>query len=64
MNIFIMKNTFVKIYTYHLLIDIFYRNKESKLGFKTVSLSLMTFFIGTKGVFKKNIAQSSIKHEV
>ena len=28
-----MKNTFIKVYIYHFLINIFIKNKELKLGF-------------------------------
>jgi len=66
MNRFVLKNTFVKIYTYHFLIDIFYRNKESKLGFETVSLSSMTFFMDMKEYLKKTwlSLQSSTKFKM
>jgi hypothetical protein len=34
MNRFVLKNTFIKVYIYHFLINIFYRNKKSKLCFR------------------------------
>jgi len=33
MNKFILKKTFIKVYIYHFLINIFYKNKKSKLCF-------------------------------
>jgi hypothetical protein len=33
MNRFVLKNTFIKIYLYHCLINIFIKNKQSKLNF-------------------------------
>ena len=33
MNIFVLKNTFIKVYIYHFSMNIFYRNKKSKLCF-------------------------------
>ena len=33
MNIFVLKNTFIKIYVYHFSINIFFKNKRSKLCF-------------------------------
>ena len=34
MNRFALKNTFIKIYIYHFLTNIFNKNKKSKLDFK------------------------------
>jgi hypothetical protein len=34
MNRFILKNTFIKVYIYHFFINIFYKNKRSKLCFE------------------------------
>jgi hypothetical protein len=33
MNRFVLKNTFIKVYIYHFSINIFYKNKRSKLCF-------------------------------
>ena len=33
MNRFVLKNTFIKIYIYHFLINIFIKNKKSELYF-------------------------------
>jgi hypothetical protein len=34
MNRFVLKNIFIKIYIYYFLINIFYKNKKSKLCFE------------------------------
>jgi hypothetical protein len=39
MNIFALKNTFIKIYICYFLINIFIKNKKSKSYLETVSLS-------------------------
>jgi hypothetical protein len=33
MNRFVLKNTFIKVYIYHFSINIFYKDKKSKLCF-------------------------------
>jgi hypothetical protein len=42
MDIFVLQNTFIKVYIYQFLINFFYKNKKSKLRFEDQ--------IGTKGV--------------
>jgi len=44
MNRFVLKNTFIKVYIYYFLINIFYKNKESKLGFGDRVIVLNDFF--------------------
>jgi len=50
MNVFVLKNTFIKIYIYYFLIIIFIKNKELKLGFGNRVVALNNFFMGTKRV--------------
>ena len=33
MNRFVLKNYFIKVYIYHFFLNIFYKNKRSKLCF-------------------------------
>ena len=44
MNIFVLKNTFIKIYIYHFSIDIFIKNKKSKLCFGDRAVVQNDFF--------------------
>ena len=46
MNRFVLKNTFVKVYIYHLLIKNFIKNKKLKLGFEDRVVVLNNFFYG------------------
>jgi len=46
MNRFMLKNTFIKIYIYHILIKYFYKNKESKLDLGHCVVILSDFFYG------------------
>jgi hypothetical protein len=46
MNRFVLKNTFIKVHIYYFLINIFYKNKESKLGFGDRVIVLNDFFYG------------------
>ena len=43
MNRFVLKNIFIKIYICHFLINIFYKNKKSKLDFENRIASSMTY---------------------
>ena len=45
-----MKNTFIKVYIYHFLINIFIETESQSYVLETVSLSKMTSFTSTKGV--------------
>jgi len=49
MNGFILKNTFIKIYIRHFLINIFIKNKESKLSFRDHVVVLNDFLYGYGG---------------
>jgi hypothetical protein len=44
-----LKNTFIKIYIYHFLINIFIKNKESKLNFGDHVVVLTDFLYGYQG---------------
>jgi hypothetical protein len=50
MNRFVLKNTFIKIYIYHFLINIFMKTRSQSYALETVSLSKMTSFSNTEGV--------------
>jgi hypothetical protein len=50
MNRFVLKNTFIKIYIYHFLINIFMKTRSQSYAFETVSLSKTTSFSSTEGV--------------
>jgi hypothetical protein len=50
MNRFILKNTFIKIYIYHFLINIFIKNKKSKLCFRDRVIIKTTSFINLVAV--------------
>ena len=50
MNRFVLKNTFIKEYIYHILINIFIETRNQSCVLKTVSLSKTTFFTSTDGV--------------
>ncbi len=39
MNIFVLKNTFIKVYIYHFLINIFIETRSQSYVLETVSLS-------------------------
>jgi len=45
MNKFVLKNT-IKIYIYHILINIFYKNKKPKLSFRDCVIVLNNFVFG------------------
>jgi len=49
MDKFVLKNTFIKIYIYHFLINIFIKNKESKLNFGNHVIVLDDFLYGYGG---------------
>jgi len=49
MNRFILKNTFIKIYIYQILINIFIKIKKSKLGFGDLVAVLNDFIYGYRG---------------
>jgi hypothetical protein len=49
MNRFVLKNTFIKIYLYHFLINIFPKNNESKLDFGNRTIVLNNFLYGMEG---------------
>ena len=52
MNIFVLKNTFIKVYIYYFFNKYFYRNNKSKLCFEDRVVILNDFFyISTEGVF-------------
>jgi hypothetical protein len=50
MNRFVLKNTFIKIYIYHFLINIFIKTRSQSYTLETVSLSKTTSFSSTEGV--------------
>ena len=50
MNRFILKNTFIKVYLYHFLINIFIKPRRQSCVLETVSLSKTTSFTRRKGV--------------
>jgi hypothetical protein len=51
MNIFVLKNTFIKVYIYHFSINIFIKTRSQSYVLETVSLSKTTFFTSTEGVY-------------
>jgi hypothetical protein len=50
MNRFVLKNTFIKIYIYHFLINIFIEIRSQSNALETVSLSKTTSFTNMEGV--------------
>ena len=56
MNRFVLKNTFIKIYIHHFSINIFYKNKKSKLHFGDRVAVRTTFFLRTR---REYLASSS-----
>ncbi len=50
MNRFDLKNTFIKIYIYHFLINFFIETKSQSYVLETVPLSKTTSFTSTEGV--------------
>jgi hypothetical protein len=50
MNRFILKNTFIKIYIYHFLINIFIEIRSQSYALETVLLSKTTSFTHLEGV--------------
>ena len=53
MNRFVLKNTFIIMYIYHFLINIFIKIKSQSYALEIVSLSKTTSFVRTKGVPSK-----------
>ena len=51
MNRFVLKNTFMKIYIYRFLINIFREIKSQSCVLKTVSLSWTSIILSMEGVF-------------
>ncbi len=51
MNRFVLKNNFIKVYIYHFLINIFYRNKKSKLCFGD-RVAVLNDFLYTERVYQ------------
>jgi hypothetical protein len=51
MNRFVLKNTFIKIYIYHFLINIFTKIRSQCYALKIVSLSKMTLFFSIDRVY-------------
>ncbi len=51
MNIFVLKNTFIKEYIYHFSINIFVETRSQSCILEAVSLSKTTSFTSTEGVF-------------
>jgi len=51
MNRFALKNTFIKIDTYHFLINSFIKIRSQSYALKIVSLSKRTTFTNLEGVF-------------
>ncbi len=49
-NRFVLKNTFIKVYIYHFLINIFIETRSQSCILEIMSLSKMTFFTSTEGV--------------
>ena len=49
MNIFVLENTFIKIYIYHFLINIFIKNKKSKSSFGDHVIVFSEFLYGYGG---------------
>ncbi len=48
MNRFVLKNTFIKVYIYHFLINIFIETRSQNCVLETVSLSKTTSFTSTE----------------
>jgi len=59
MNRFVFKNTFIKIYLYHFLINIFIKNKKSKLDFGDRAIVQNDLFYGYGGSTKLTTGNSS-----
>jgi hypothetical protein len=59
MNRFIFKNTFIKVYIYHFLINIFIDTRSESYVLKTVSLFKTTSFMRTEGV---GLCESGVTH--
>ena len=51
MNRFVLKNTFIKVYIYHFLINIFIETRSQSCILEILSLSKMTFFTNTERVY-------------
>jgi len=49
MNRCVLKNNFLKVYIYHFLINIFIKNKKSKLDFGDCGVVLNDFFYKYEG---------------
>ncbi len=54
MNKFVLKNTFIKVYIYYFLINIFIETRSQCYILEIVSLSKTTSFMSTEGVQKIN----------
>jgi hypothetical protein len=50
---FVLKNTFIKVYIYHFLINIFIEIRSQSSVLETVSLSKTTSFVSMEGVLPK-----------
>jgi hypothetical protein len=55
MNRFVLKNTFIKVYIYYFLINIFIKIRSQSYALETISLSKTTFFTNLKGVYPKHL---------
>ena len=53
MNIFVLKNTFIRVYMYHFSINIFVETRSQSCDLETVSLSKTISFTSTEGVCKE-----------
>ena len=63
MNKFVLKNTFMKVYIYYFLINIFVEIRNQNCVLETVSLSKTTSFTSTKEVLQQLASKRQKVHE-